>query len=490
MGLFGDVDLPGVPELVDAGKYIKDVVSDPSKLLGDMHKSDPESTPPKPMSYDMSAPAKAQYSNIFSVVTNTRDTADYVKGSLMDGRDCQGRDLSVGNRFFVKNGKCDNVKSVAQCRGKDRYLYIDNVPTSIMPCLDTSQPIDPNCGKMGNGLFQGVVQDIVHINPFELVKSMTGEGSIVSDECVLRTELVGYQKKGSVRYHSATRCAPARKPLICSMTFDGKARCPLYDLSDRAENERNSSYQPLGSFLVEMTNAQANQVISGMLDGKTATVIPEETMALDKYDLTWKSLCGMVHQKWGEAVTGAYANPPFSLLNCCMADKVQCASDTVLYQWYATIIRPNHEYGFQIKWRVFFNEVHDTALINNGEIIGNPTPIDLDTISGKPSSNVVFEQLEGFSSDSSATPPPYLKSMRIEHPAIGIRPNRPLWTGEDILCCNRASSPVVTFVLILLFIASTAMVVWLIAAYIWPLLPWHTIKDLRTSNLANSTSVS
>ena len=41
----------------------------------------------------------------------------------------------LGNKFFVKTGKCGN-DSVEQCKGSDRYIYINNVPTGKIPCLD------------------------------------------------------------------------------------------------------------------------------------------------------------------------------------------------------------------------------------------------------------------------------------------------------------------------------------------------------------------
>lgn len=174
--------------------------------------------------------------NPFSLVTTLRDNVDYAFGSLLRGEDCQGKAMTLGNRRFVQSGQCDHKTSVPQCHGKPRYLYVDNVPSRVMPCVDTSQPYDPKCDKGGTGMMTGMVQDILHINPFELLSSAMGNGSVVNNKCVLRTELVGTVAGDKEDLHSETRCAPERKPLVCSLQLSGD-NCHVYSKRVDAQRE-------------------------------------------------------------------------------------------------------------------------------------------------------------------------------------------------------------------------------------------------------------
>lgn len=185
---------------------------------------------PKPIS--TSSPASFNYAggvkmpdvtkakNVFSIVTNTRDSMDYLKGALADGQDCRGNNLKMGNAFFVQSGTCSETLSVDECKGKDRYLYIDNIPKEYPSCANPSQPVDERCSSnKKTGLVPGILMDIAQINPMELLASSMGMGSVVNDRCILRKELVGkvYNEKDTRVYE--TRCAPEKRPLVCSVDF-------------------------------------------------------------------------------------------------------------------------------------------------------------------------------------------------------------------------------------------------------------------------------
>lgn len=444
---------------------------------------DPESTAPDAMTYDMPGPPPYDSTNIFSVITNVRDTADYINGALFTGKDCNNRDLTIGNRFFLKSGTCDSIKSVPECRGQSRYIYVDNVPSRVMPCIDTTQPVDPKCSTMGNGIFQGVVQDVLNINPFELVQSAYGSGSVVNDICVLRTELVGSQKKGVVNFHSTTRCAPPRKPLICSMSFSGNPLCPIYDIADNAEAERDDSYQPKAPYLKEMTNAEARTIIANIVDSST-TSRQTDVLPLDKYDPIWRVMCQIVQDKWSNTLPEEYSSPSFVLKSCCMVDKIQCENDIILYQWYAVLHRPNHEYAFQIKWKMSYDENDESGLVHAGEIVGNPLPVDIDAPVSMSAvgSGTQFEQIESFvggvddepvvsTSTVDWKPPPYLRPSRIQHDAIPNRPNRPLWTEEDVTSCSDGSATAnwitaANVVAVILLLAAIGVGIWLIVRHV------------------------
>lgn len=160
----------------------------------------------------------ARMKNIFSVVFNTRDALDYGKSSLLNGKDCKGRNLTIGNKYFRESGFCDFEESVPECQGQRRYIYIDNVPKSTPPCVNPDLPVHSRCKSNENtGLIQGLLTDIAQMNPFEIGYSMAGSGSVINNKCVLRKEKVGYQAGEKKRFKNETRCAPERMPLICSI---------------------------------------------------------------------------------------------------------------------------------------------------------------------------------------------------------------------------------------------------------------------------------
>jgi len=197
----------------------------------------------------------ANMRNIFSIVFNVRDSFDYGKSSLIGGFDCKGKNLVLGDRFFMKSGYCDDKKSVPQCRGKSRYIYFDNVPQGVYPCIDKSQPVSSRCLTNQNaGLIPGLLQDVVQVNPFELIYSSVGDGSVVNDTCVLRTELVGTQSGDSSNFMEETRCAPERAPLVCGLreSFTNISDDSHADQSAANKNKASSRYLALIAIVLFM----------------------------------------------------------------------------------------------------------------------------------------------------------------------------------------------------------------------------------------------
>lgn len=158
--------------------------------------------------------------NIFSVLTNMRDSMDYAKGMLSDGKDCRQKDLTMGNAYFMASGTCDMEESDPQCRGETRYIYIDNIPKPYPACADPNQPIDQQCAKnQSTGIIPGMLMDVAQMNPMEFFASLAGKGSFVSDKCVLRTEPVGWKRGTQSRFYNETRCSAPKKPLVCNIDF-------------------------------------------------------------------------------------------------------------------------------------------------------------------------------------------------------------------------------------------------------------------------------
>lgn len=168
----------------------------------------------------ISKPDTTRSENIFSMITNLRDSLDYLKGTLADGKDCRGNSLTLGNSFFAKTGKCSKKFSVDACKGKDRYIYVNNVPSEYPSCSNPFQPMDERCKSNGKtGLVPGALMDFAQINPMELVASSLGVGSVVNDVCVQRKELVGKVYGGKDLRVYEERCAPAKRNLICNFEF-------------------------------------------------------------------------------------------------------------------------------------------------------------------------------------------------------------------------------------------------------------------------------
>ena len=116
----------------------------------------------------------------------------------------------LGNNFFVKSGTCGN-QSTEECKGKDRYLYIRNVPTGKMPCMGKFNP-KTNL----KGLVPGMLEDTADVNPFALFNNLLGNGSAVNDKCLKQTLPTGPTSKNYKNGISQeTKCSPKLKPPAC-----------------------------------------------------------------------------------------------------------------------------------------------------------------------------------------------------------------------------------------------------------------------------------
>ena len=320
--------------------------------------------------------------NPWSLVINVLDTIDYTKGMLVQGTDMNGTSLTMGDKYFVPSGICHSTKSDAACRGKTRYMYIDNVPSKVMPCANPEMPSDPNCQKNPTGLIAGVVQDAVKMNPFELVASIQGKGSYVNDKCVMRTERVGYQKGGVSNYRYETKCAPPRMPLVCSVQVSDGPKCAVFAMTD-ADRNADAFAKPNTGVLARMvkeTQAYALQFISGVnatpqpdaaetdTPPPPATIDPPKqtrSLPLDPYDRTWTTFCSTslntqltVHYK---QATGVYAR--VSTTGHCLMDRIQCERKWAKYRWYSLVkVNTAKAQYYQIE---FYAYIHPEKRYNN-----------------------------------------------------------------------------------------------------------------------------
>jgi hypothetical protein len=117
----------------------------------------------------------------------------------------------LGNKYFIKSGTCGD-DSKEECKGKDRYIYIDNVPNGKIPCLDQIGIKLP--GTNFRGLVPGLLGDLAVINPIAIFNSLAGKGDI-SSKCEIRTEPVGYEGN----YTNVSKCSPPTPPVQCLPNF-------------------------------------------------------------------------------------------------------------------------------------------------------------------------------------------------------------------------------------------------------------------------------
>ena len=322
--------------------------------------------------------------NPWSLVINVIDTIDYTKGMLVQGADMDGNSMTMGDKYFVPSGICHPTKSDAACRGKTRYMYIDNVPSKVMPCANPEMPSDPKCQKNPTGLIAGVVQDAVKMNPFELVASIQGKGSYVNDKCVMRTERVGYEKGSSRRYRYETKCAPPRMPLVCSVQVSDGPKCAVFTMTDAARNADAFAKPDTGVLarMVKETQAYALQFIRGVRTkpqadtGETGTTSPPpaaidppkqlRSLPLDPYDRTWtqfcsKSLNAQLAVFYKQATKGAFTR--VSTTGHCLMDRIQCEGKWVKYRWYSLVkFSTRRAQYYQIE---FYAYIHPEKRYNN-----------------------------------------------------------------------------------------------------------------------------
>lgn len=127
----------------------------------------------------------------------------------------KGPDSALGSNYFVKMGTC---KGGGECAGKDRYVYIRNIPSSEGMSFHSFTGCDMKGLTEMRGLLPGMVQDIADI--VSLGDAATGKkGSFGSDQCQVVRQPVGTNINDS-----EMRCAPGTGP-HGNLTLAEKEKC-------------------------------------------------------------------------------------------------------------------------------------------------------------------------------------------------------------------------------------------------------------------------
>ena len=337
--------------------------------------------------------------NPWMYVMNIQDTIRWTSGMLNSGRNSKGQNMTMGNKYFVGSGTCDHVKSDKACKGKKRYLYIDNVPSTLSPCADPGLPADPKSAKGDSGLIQGILGDVMEMNPFEFISSATGDGSVVNDKCVLRQEYVGNVNPGEDYYanlHLVTKCSPPREPLICSVGSNSSSGCIKYTPGTKKDV----------LYFNKLVNNWLNTVKSNPpLESSQLRKAP-----LSANDSTWRKVVHIVNERFQDAIQDAPDGDPaviVSAKNTCELNAVTCTNKYMLYQWLVVyqissdeILHDSNiisEFTYQVQWTAYYDTSNGKIyVIDPSMLVGNSYMKWID----EPDT---FKTIEGFSNCPSST---------------------------------------------------------------------------------------
>ena len=150
----------------------------------------------------------------FDAANNTSQLIENVNGSLEYIKQL-ATGPALGNNFFLKSGKCSTgTSTVEKCRGKDRYLFVRNIPTGTIPCIgNPGISLDGNEGA--RGIIPGIMEDAIDINPIEISKAMLGISKKFGPDCVEKTYLTGGIDNNGNGRRAETRCSPDVEPSDC-----------------------------------------------------------------------------------------------------------------------------------------------------------------------------------------------------------------------------------------------------------------------------------
>ena len=138
---------------------------------------------------DVKSPYKASLKNI-------DDGMRYSINYMGSGVDMQGNDIALGTNYFIEgSGECNVETSSSECKGEQKYIYVRNIPTGILPPFNISFYNATGCNLTGltegRGLVPGLIEDVYDFNPLEITRAVTKNGNIGSDVCKKMTLPVG-----------------------------------------------------------------------------------------------------------------------------------------------------------------------------------------------------------------------------------------------------------------------------------------------------------
>lgn len=316
--------------------------------------------------------------NPFTIVQNVQDVARWTISMIETGENQYGENMKMGDRFYFQSGTCDREKSVPSCQGKTRHIVVDNIPSSTIPCSNPTIASDPKSAKAPTGLLAGVINDAVHLNPFELMASAMGDGSIVNDACVERTVNIGsmipgvdhtlqpLEIDGVPQPMYQTVCAPKEEPLICSLESGGSQGCIKYVLSEVPET-------------LTYNKTVQEEILTPIIatDFSITDIKQIAPQTLNENDPNWQQLVNYINANVFSFQVQK-KHPSFPLpqsKNFCLVNNVKCYNNAFLYKWYAnhkinSIISTDITHSFQVEWEVYQPQNGNPKVLQ-ANLIGN-----------------------------------------------------------------------------------------------------------------------
>lgn len=118
--------------------------------------------------------------NIYIIAKNAKAIQHYIK-TIGYGNDV------LGDKYFIKSGKCNKYTSSKECKDKDRWIFIDNRPS-----------------EKKAGLVPGFINDVSYIDPSQVPTILLGsaENQPYKTNCRLMTKKVIKDRE-----YNETRCS-------------------------------------------------------------------------------------------------------------------------------------------------------------------------------------------------------------------------------------------------------------------------------------------
>lgn len=222
-----------------------------------------------------------------------------------------GRDMALGANYFMQAGKCSLSSPDKDCRGRNKWIYVRNIPTGTIPMLgDASVQHMLKCSlggaTAGKGLVPSILEDISDIQPLSLMQNITSstKGNYGSSTCKLMKYPVGtnindpkmecteedsscnarswwYEERCTPSYHFCkssvpTSMNPIGKDALCTKSESfcnhegGVATAATHEKGDGSTPHTEEEEEEGDASLVQARNASRSTIMGG---GATTLVV-------------------------------------------------------------------------------------------------------------------------------------------------------------------------------------------------------------------------
>lgn len=134
----------------------------------------------------------------------------------------RNNDMRIGERTFFESGTCGPT-STPECVNQSRYIPVDTIPSgNFQKKKDFEDENAPKQSKNG-GLIPGIIEDVISLNPLEIVHAITGKSSRINDKC----KSIDFVEK---------QMRPTKKPLIAKSKICVPYKSSLNPIQENFQN--------------------------------------------------------------------------------------------------------------------------------------------------------------------------------------------------------------------------------------------------------------